>query len=89
MLLQQLVGVGGDRATFTFGYTLLMSQVAEVYTWVFERCEEFYGQAACEAVHWIMADEDSGQNVALANAINVCIRELSNVVHIHLPHSSE
>lgn len=70
----QLVGVDGNFLSFTFGCAAIMNTDSDTFLWVMEQCVAAYGADACAAVHWVLGDEDPGQNAAFEEAKNkVCI----------------
>lgn len=70
----QLVGVDGNFLSFTFGCAAIMNTDSDTFLWVMEQCVAAYGANACAAVHWVLGDEDPGQNAAFEEAKNkVCI----------------
>lgn len=64
----QLVGVDGNFLTFTFGCAVIMATDTDTFSWVMKQCAEAYGADACAAVHWMLGDEDPGQNAAFEEA---------------------
>jgi hypothetical protein len=59
------MGIDGNLTSFVAGYALIASTTTEVFQFVFACCKRFFGTDACAAVHWILGDEDGGQNAAL------------------------
>jgi hypothetical protein len=68
--LLQLVGVDGSLRTYCQGYALLMSSTTEVCTWLFGCLRDLAGQDACNAVHWMLADDDGALQSAMDQVRN-------------------